>query len=123
MKSGLRLYKDFIDGLALRKCVLCQWITTRGWPKLPENEKINAFLKTLKPAQKKIISEIVQEAYESGIHDTLVYLHDQISTEDMKLVQQGKELPFDAFESMNYDRVCRCQGDLWLDEKKKKNKR
>jgi len=31
----------------------------------------------------------------------------------LTLNQQGETYPVDAFESMHYDFVCRCDGDEW----------
>ena len=31
------------------------------------------------------------------------------------LSQNGEVLPYDEFESMHYDFVCRCEGDEWPD--------
>lgn len=118
MKTPLQHYKDLIDGIVeISEGVLDRWILERGWPDLPENKSINDFLKALTPAQKQIVAQIARESREGGIHDTLVYLHDEVSAGDLRLLNNGLEIPVNTFESMNYDWLCRYKGDRWPDER------
>jgi hypothetical protein len=119
MDDPLQLYKKFIDGLVkIREGVLGRWITERGWPDLPENKKINVLLKLLTNEQKQIVADIAREARDGGIHDTLVYLEDEINLNGMRLMQHGMEFPVDPFDTeIYYDWVCRREGDAWPDEK------
>mgnify|MGYP003502245532 CR=1 FL=1 len=45
------------------------------------------------------------------VNTGLEYYKDFI--DGLVLSQNGEEFPFDEFESMHYDFVCRCEGDEW----------
>jgi hypothetical protein len=117
-KQALELYKGFIDDLVeLRPSVLSRWITGNGWPKTAENEKINKVLSELTTEQKEVIALIAQSARDSGIHDMLVYLTDQINLEGLEIVKNDVKMATDPFDSgMHYDWVCRREGDSWPDQ-------
>lgn len=117
-KQALELYKEFIDDLVeLRPSVYPRWIMGNGWPKTVENEKINNVLSELTKEQKEVIALIAQSARDSGIHDVLVYLTDQINLEGFEIVKNGIKMATEPFESgMHYDWVCRREGDSWPDQ-------
>ena len=112
MKERLRLYKEFIDDLTkIRIGVLRLWITQKGWPKLPENEKYNKLLDKLKKEEKETLSEMIQQSRDGGIHDTLVYLSEQINNNELKLVKAGTELAFEPYATeLFWDWTARCDG-------------
>jgi hypothetical protein len=117
-KEALELYKEFIDDLVeLRPSVYPRWITGNGWPKTAENEKINKVLSELTKEQKEVIALIAQSARDSGIHDVLVYLTDQINLEGFEIAKNGIKIATEPFDSgMHYDWVCRREGDSWPDQ-------
>lgn len=114
MKTGLEYYKDFIDGLVKRKNgVLGKWIRENGYPDNEENREINKLLNSLSLEQREVLAKFVQEARIGGIHDTLAYMNEKMDCDGLVLSQNGEVLPYDEFESMHYDFVCRCEGDEW----------
>jgi hypothetical protein len=121
MANPLKLYKSFIDGLLeIREEVLRVWITRRGWPDLPENRKFNQLREELTPRQRRVVADMLQDARDGGIHDTLVYLHDRICIDGLRLVQNGVEHPVEPFDtSLYWDWVSRREGDTWPDERKR----
>ncbi|OBW94431.1 DUF6547 family protein [Gallibacterium salpingitidis] len=114
MDNLLESYKDFIDGLVeKRRTVKAKWVVGTGYPHTETNKEINNLLEQLTAEQKEILANMLSEAKEEGIHDTLAYMNELFDTEGYGLTKDGESLPYDAFESMHYDFVCRCEGDEW----------
>lgn len=115
-KKPIEIYKTFIDGVVdLRPGVYPSWILGDGWPKLPDNEKVNKVLSELSPEQKQVFAYISQASRDDGIHDVLVYLTDQINIEGVEILKDGIKMAVEPFDSgMHYDWVCRKEGDQWL---------
>lgn len=114
MSKELELYEAFIDGLVNRKDgVEARWIIEKGYPQVEENKAINDFLTTLTDEQKELLARMVQDAREGGIHDTLAYMNEMMDCDGLVLSQEGEVYPYDEFDSMHYDFVCRCEGDEW----------
>ena len=42
-------------------------------------------------------------------------MNKQMDCNGLQLVQDGEILPYNAFDSMHFDFICRCEGDDWLD--------
>lgn len=119
MGKSLDLYKSIVDGLAdLGKGVYRNWISERGaWPDLPENKPINDFLSKLDPNDKEILIDLLEDAREEGIHDTLVYFYDRMTIDGLKIIEKNVEMTIDPFGTeLYYDWTCRVEGDLWPDE-------
>ena len=120
MATPLEDYKAMIDDLVNRRpSVLARWVTEkRDWPDLPENRDINGFLETLTDSQRAVLADLLQQARDSGIHDVLAYLTDEITLRGLRLARNGQELAVEPFGSeMYYDWVCRREGDTWPDER------
>lgn len=116
MENGLELYKAFIDGLAKKKDgVYKKWITEKGYPQTEDNKEINDLLNNLSKEQRNILSKMICDARSSGIHDTLAYMNEMMDCDGLELIQNGFAYPHDEFDSMNYDYICRCNGDEWPD--------
>lgn len=114
MNEGLEYYKNFIDGLVKRKNgVLSKWIMEKGYPNVEENRKYNELLESLSSAQKEVLAKLVQEARLGGMHDTLAYMNEMMDCDGLVLSQNGEVFPYDVFESMHFDFICRCEGDEW----------
>ena len=114
MNAGLEYYKEFIDGLVKRKNgVVSKWIRENGYPNNEENREYNELLNSLSTDQREVLAKLVQDARIGGIHDTLAYMNEKMDCDGLVLSQNGEEFPFDEFESMHYDFVCRCEGDEW----------
>ena len=117
MNKGLEFYKQFIDGLVKqRECIEAKWVIGSGYPSTKGNGKINMFLESMTDDERAIIAEMLQKARVSGIHDTLAYMDQMADLDGLTLNQQGENYPVDAFESMHYDFICRCEGDAWTEE-------
>lgn len=116
--SPLDFYKRFIDALVeIRPDVSAMWLRDkRPWPDLPENQAINAFVSNLSDDHRTILGDLLQDARDGGIHDTLAYLNDQINLGGVRLVCEGTELPVEPFGTeLYYDWTCRREGDPWPD--------
>lgn len=112
--DGLELYKSFIDGLVSKKDgVYKKWITEKGYPQTDDNKDINNLLGSLSEEQKTVLANIVCEARRSGMHDTLAYMNEFMDCDGLKISQNGEVFPYDEFDSMHYDFICRCEGDDW----------
>ncbi len=113
--KGLEKYRSFVDGLVKRReGVLPNWIRENGWPPFPENEQINALLSRLTPDEKEIVARIAREAREGGIHDSLVFLQEQMDLSNLRLVMDGAELPVSPFGTgIFWDWVARSDGAPW----------
>ena len=84
-----------------------------GYPNVEENRKYNELLESLSSAQKEVLAKLVQEARLGGMHDTLAYMNEMMDCDGLVLSQNGEVFPYDVFESMHYDFICRCEGDEW----------
>ena len=114
MNKGLDYYKGFIDGLVKRKDgVDSRRILGKGYPQTEENKALNELLSSLTPEQKSVLARTVQKARDGGIHDTLAYMDEMMDCDGLVMSQNGEVLPYDTFESMHYDFICRCEGDEW----------
>jgi hypothetical protein len=113
--NSLELYRDFVDGLVKRReGVLPKWIREKGWPALPENEQINALLSKLTPEEKEVVARIARAARDDGIHDTLVFLQEQMDLKNLRLVMDGVELPVSPHDTeIFWDWVARADGAPW----------
>ena len=114
MSKGLEYYKKFIDELVKQKSgVDGKRILGKGYPNTEENQPYNELLQSLTFEQKEVLAKLVQKARLSGIHDTLAYMNEMMDCDGMVLIQNGEVFPYNEFESMHYDFICRCEGDEW----------
>jgi hypothetical protein len=116
--SPLKLYQGLVDGLVQRReGVITRWITEKGWPDLDENRPINELLARLSKSDREVISAIAREARDDGIHDTLVYLQEQMDLEGLRLIKEGKELPVSPYDTgIFWDWLARADGDPWPEQ-------
>ena len=121
MDNALKLYKKFIDDLVERRDdVVARRVRDKLlWPTTAAKNLVqqNKIIESLNEDDRKIVAEMLQEARDSGIHDTLVYLNEQMLLNEMRIVINGTELPVEPFDSMFYDWVARRDGDIWPDER------
>jgi len=116
MNSALQKYQSLIDELVERKgCVLARRVKNGDlWLETAEKAKFNGLIKSLSEEQRQQVSELLQDAREGGIHDTLVVLSEKMNLENLKLVQGGEELPHEPYGSeLYFDWVARAEGDNW----------
>ena len=114
MSRGLEYYKKFIDGLVTQKSgVDSKRILGKGYPNTEENQAYNELLDSLTLEQKEVLAKLVQKARLGGIHDTLAYMNEMMDCDGLVLSQNGETFPYDEFESMHYDFICRCDGNEW----------
>ena len=66
---------------------------------------------------RQIVAEMLQEARDGGIHDTLVFLEDEMNLNALRIVIDGIELPLDPFWDLYHDWQYRRSGESWPDEK------
>lgn len=119
MITPLESYKALIDALVrLRPSVEARRVRDGIWHRDPPDDqvKFNRLLRELTPEQREVVAEIAQGARDGGIHDTLVYLNDEINLNNLRLTKSGVELPVEPFGTeLYYDWVSRCAGDEWPD--------
>lgn len=53
------------------------------------------------------------EYYKDFIDGLVKRKNEKMDCDGLILSQNGEEFPFDEFESMHYDFICRCEGDEW----------
>jgi hypothetical protein len=113
--SSLEEYKSFIDDLvSVSHSVVADWVVDNGFPDTKENQIKNEFVKSLSPYQKEVLSTLILEAKESGVHDTLAYLSEQQCNNNLKIIKGNHQLPIEPFGTeMNYDFVARIEEDEW----------
>ena len=119
MNQSIALYKTIVDALAnLGRGVYRNWVIERGfWPQLPKNEAINDFLNRLNQSDKEVLVNLLEEARDGGIHDTLAFFNDKISVDGLKIVENDVEMAQEPFGTeLYYDWVCRREGDPWPSE-------
>ena len=118
MSKELEEYKSFIDELVERKeSAVSRWVTGEGFPDTPENDEKNKLLSSLSQEQKIVLANIIQEAKESGIHDTLFYINELIIAEQLILYKNDIKLPVEPFDTeLNFDFVARSAGEKWPKE-------
>lgn len=115
MSRNIEEYKSFIDALVgIKSSAAAQWVTGKDFPDAPGNEQINQLLSSLTSKQKEILASMLQGAKESGIHDTLVYLNEQMSFGNIVITKNGVNLPVEPFGTeLHFDWVARSEGDEW----------
>jgi hypothetical protein len=118
MIRGLSEYTDFIDGLVpLNQSVQEGWVKRGHWPQTPDYAGINEVLGRLSLADREVIASLIRSAKMDGIHDTLAHLQERVDLHGMRISVDGVELANMPFGSpMNYDFVCRANGDEWPEE-------
>ena len=120
METALQLYKNFIDDLVKqRNDVVAKRVREKMlWPNTAADDltRQNKIIKSLSDKDREIIADMLQQAREGGIHDTLVYLSEQINLNGLRIAINGVELPVEPFSEMFYDWTARCQGNNWPDE-------
>ena len=116
MATPLSEYKKFITDLVKRQpSVIARAIRENGhlYP-LERNQELNHLLAQLSSEQREIIAQLVQRSRDGGIHDTLVYLADEINLGGLRLSRNGMELAIEPYGTeMYFDWVARLAGDDW----------
>ena len=115
MSKSIEEYKLFIDDMvSLSESVVSGWVTGKGFPKVAGNEDKNELLEALTENQKAVLAEIIDTAKASGVHDVLSYLNEQQTSNQLRILKGGRELPTEPFDTeMNFDFVARSEGDDW----------
>lgn len=115
MAAPLDDYKELVDAIARLTSVKSQRVREkRRWPDTPDNQALNAVLGTLTAEQRRVIADLIDSAFEEGIHSLLAYLQDEIALRKLRLTREGRELPVEPFGTeLYYDWVCRRKGDEW----------
>ena len=123
MDTALKLYKSFIDDLAsgqMQNSVGVKRVREKLlWPDTASDEltRQNKIIESLNDEERSIIADMLQEERDSGIHDVLVYLEDQMCLNGLRIVINGVELPVDPFWDMYHDWQYRRSGESWPDER------
>jgi len=112
MDMPIQLYKKLIDDLVdQRDCVLAKRVREK-------HRLCPQVIASLSEEVREVIAEMLQDARDGGIHDTLVYLNEEMTLNEMRIVVDDTDLPVEPFGTeMFYDWVARCDGSTWPDEK------
>ena len=113
--DSIEKYRQLVDGLVQRReGVLTQRIRQKGWPQLPQNEQLNAFLSKLTSEEKEVVVRIARDARDSGFHDTLVFLQEEMDRNELRIVSKGVTLPVSPFGSeIFWDWLARVRNTAW----------
>ena len=113
--DALRKYHELIDGLVRRRDgVLPDWVRLKGWPMLPKNEQLNAFLSRLTAMERESVARVVQEARDGGIHDTLAFFQERMDAGNLRFVVDGEEIPVSPHDTgLFWDWTARANGKPW----------
>jgi len=122
MGTSLDLYKNFIDNIVeQRDCIYSRRVREKLlWPSTADDNLIkqNNINESLNEENREVVSQMLQDSRDSGIHDVLVYLNEQMLLNGLRIVVDGTELPVEPFGTeMFYDWVARCDSGTWPDEK------
>lgn len=118
--AALAAYKRFIDLFVAvaRNSVTAKRIRD-NWPYAepqnhPDLRRFNDLLASLTPEQRARVTELVEGERMGAVGDLLA----QMTWKDLRIIDQGIELAWEPFGSVNYyDYTCRCEGDRWPDER------
>jgi len=118
MTTPLDQYKLFIDDMvSISDSAAAKWVVENGFPDSPENVQKNELLKSLSKSQKEVISQIINDAKSSGIHDVLAYFNEKQNFNEIKVIKNDLELPVEPFNTeMYYDYIARLNGDQWPEQ-------
>jgi hypothetical protein len=114
--SALAKYQALIDTLVERnECILARRIADGDlWPEQASNSKFNALVTTLSQEHRNLLAELLQSARNGGIHDVLVVLSEKMNLQNLKLVQDGEEIPNEPYGTeMYWDWAARSAGEDW----------
>ena len=113
--SSLDEYKLLIDeAVQVSESVQSDWCSKGQYPDTPENKDINRLLSSLDFEQLQILASMITDAKVSGVHDILSLLNQKQLLNNFEMSVNGKSVPVEPFGTeMNYDFVCRRQGDDW----------
>jgi hypothetical protein len=120
-------YKHFVDELVelSRVEVIASRIREYGHSErtndadLPLEEKEQQrkeFFLSMLPQQRKIVAELLVEAYSSAIHDVACFLDSKFCSDELKMTWKGEDVSSSPYATMHHDFVCRREGDAWPDE-------
>lgn len=115
MSQELKEYQTFVDDIVdLNSSVQSKWVLGNGYPETPENEKSNELLSALSVEQRHVLADMLQKAMDSGIHDTLAYLNEQMLSGKLQIIKGSMKLPVEPYGTeLHFDWVARSAGDEW----------
>ena len=113
MNKSLQEYQAFIDDLVKRApSVMARAVLAKKWSE--QDARMRSVIQNLDDTQREVFAELIQRSRESGIHDTLAYLTDEINLQEMTISRHGTVLAVEPYGSeMYYDWVSRLNGDEW----------
>ncbi|MBN1588500.1 MAG: hypothetical protein JW888_03205 [Pirellulales bacterium] len=116
-RTALDVYKAIIDELVnkVRQYGSSSHVVESGlFSKAPAHRKFNKFIAALSPAQRQLLSEMLQEERDGAIHDLLAVLSWWIDCRDVGLTYQGNPMPVDlGGMGLHGDYVARRDGEQW----------
>lgn len=84
---------------------------------MPDAPSVRPLLAKLSAEEKNLLIRLLEKAREGGMHDTLVYLNDEMSIRDLRFKKGQIELPHQPFDNqLYYDWISRRDGIPWPDE-------
>ena len=112
----LDYYKTLIDRLASqRDDVHARRVREGGpWSETKSQQDARRLISELSPQQREVLAAMLQNSRDSGIHDVLVVLSEEMNLSGLKLVRKGQALPNEPFGTeLFYDWTSRVEGDDW----------
>jgi hypothetical protein len=120
MPLSLILYKRFLDGLVgePRKSPLVQIIKKVESNELPPDyhlpPSLSGLLGEMTTQQKRLLTNVLQEAHIQGMHAVLAYIAGQIDEHTMRISIDDEEISTKPFGStIDDDWTRRCDGVEW----------
>lgn len=116
MNTETKLYQELIDTLAekSKSCVNANWARSGEAKGTGEQiAKLNALFAKLNANERETIAQFAQDAYASGMYDTLCELEWYIDCKKLRLLADGAELPVTKFEGLGNDFIGRRECWEW----------
>lgn len=121
MNDEISKYKELMEGLLeIRTDVRVKTVRNgQGWPEVEMYAKFNELYESLNSEQKQVLSEILQEARDYAIFDTLEYIDDEINRANLRITKNDIMFPNSFFGGdFHSDWIALCQGDMWGEDRK-----
>ncbi len=112
----LDYYKILIDRLvSQREDVHARRVREGGpWPETESQQEVKDLISELSPKQREALAAMLQNSRDSGIHDVLAVLSEEMNLSGLEFVRNGQVLPNEPFGTeLFYDWISRVEGDDW----------
>ena len=70
----------------------------------------------LSAEDREIVAGMIEDEYASALHDVASFLEFKLSSNNMKILWNGEDVPASPYATMHFDYISRRRGDIWPDE-------